>query len=506
MGKNMGRMAYSKLNSIIRQVEDIRKQWQFRMDADSESENKNQNQSGKKKKTALGTRLPYGLCKDLGIDTTGMTPREAWDAYYGKTGVSKKEAFEEKIESGDKDIDPEEATEEAEPDIEEEPDDSDDYDWSEEELKAYEDLKKLLGKDMPPLPGTEPESEAEPSPAVEEEKEPPKEETAPEESKKAVHSTENAKEINLSYESSFMNEYASKVPKPKMDTSVKSLSGWGSVASEYADMQYALYDSVLGCKTVEELVETQQKLQAVMDNAEICCNVNSEHLESIVTDHLMNQFETGTTCGSSNLKARRAAAKNMFGLGKASADEREKYGYMADKGDFDTTLGSRGPGYGYGGNGSRCVLTFRKDTMAERTTYTMSDSLYIADHGKAELSAGALDTTCSIEGLSCEERIAEKLRSGEYKSIKDMVYKWDGAAGKTYGDTCYVEAQFHGNVTGKDIESIRFGTAYDMEKAMSGWGESMWNALVENDISVGYFDDNQQLVTKNAKELKGAFG
>lgn len=39
--------------------------------------------------------LPYGLCKGEGIDTTGMTPREAWDAYTNKTGISKEQAEKE---------------------------------------------------------------------------------------------------------------------------------------------------------------------------------------------------------------------------------------------------------------------------------------------------------------------------------------------------------------------------------------------------------------------------
>lgn len=39
--------------------------------------------------------LPYGLCKGVGIDTTGMTPREAWEAYTNKTGISKEQAEKE---------------------------------------------------------------------------------------------------------------------------------------------------------------------------------------------------------------------------------------------------------------------------------------------------------------------------------------------------------------------------------------------------------------------------
>lgn len=40
------------------------------------------------------TRLPYGLCKEHGIDTTDMTPSEAWEALKSKTGITPKEAYE----------------------------------------------------------------------------------------------------------------------------------------------------------------------------------------------------------------------------------------------------------------------------------------------------------------------------------------------------------------------------------------------------------------------------
>ena len=45
------------------------------------------------KKSHGNTRLPYGLCKSAGIDTTGMTPSEAWKALEGETGVGAKEAY-----------------------------------------------------------------------------------------------------------------------------------------------------------------------------------------------------------------------------------------------------------------------------------------------------------------------------------------------------------------------------------------------------------------------------
>ena len=39
--------------------------------------------------------LPYGLCKSVGINTEGMTPREAWEAWQNKTGKTKEQAEKE---------------------------------------------------------------------------------------------------------------------------------------------------------------------------------------------------------------------------------------------------------------------------------------------------------------------------------------------------------------------------------------------------------------------------
>lgn len=41
------------------------------------------------------TRLPYGLCAEAGIDTTDMTPSEAWKALREKTGITPSEAYKE---------------------------------------------------------------------------------------------------------------------------------------------------------------------------------------------------------------------------------------------------------------------------------------------------------------------------------------------------------------------------------------------------------------------------
>jgi len=76
--------------NIIKTVEEIRKKLNIRLDAEDE-------EAKPKKHSALSTRLPYALCKEAGIDTEGMTPSEAWEAYEGKTGKSAEKVKESKM-------------------------------------------------------------------------------------------------------------------------------------------------------------------------------------------------------------------------------------------------------------------------------------------------------------------------------------------------------------------------------------------------------------------------
>jgi len=80
----------SKMNEKL--IESIRLRWRVRYDEDEPD-----GKSHSKKYTAFSTRLPYGLCKSEGIDTEGMTPREAWKAYEGKTGISPETVKAEKM-------------------------------------------------------------------------------------------------------------------------------------------------------------------------------------------------------------------------------------------------------------------------------------------------------------------------------------------------------------------------------------------------------------------------
>ena len=91
------------MSDLLKAVETIRRKLLFRMDAEEENENANANKPAKKS-TALGVRLPYGIAKDLGINTEGLSPREVWDKIKGK-GIDPKSAMSEKIASPDKKVD-----------------------------------------------------------------------------------------------------------------------------------------------------------------------------------------------------------------------------------------------------------------------------------------------------------------------------------------------------------------------------------------------------------------
>lgn len=69
---------------IIKDIQAYRLRRQRRLDSrmDAEEETRGGN-----------TRLPYALCKKEGIDTSGMTPAEAWKALEGKTGAKAKDEY-----------------------------------------------------------------------------------------------------------------------------------------------------------------------------------------------------------------------------------------------------------------------------------------------------------------------------------------------------------------------------------------------------------------------------
>lgn len=518
LGLNMG-LHRKALDVIEKEIDKIRIKLNIRLDAD-EDDNSKESEAPKKKSTALGTRLPYGLCKDLGIDTTGMTPREAWEAYYEKTGVKPSGVIEEKTEEPNHEIDPGSGESEKEEIVPEEKEKSkekkkyEDMDDSEleNEKKSLEDtilnesdgwvdtdsIKKFSDGQLEKLVGAGYISE--------ENLKNVKNAMA---SLRDVEAEMNKRtyggvhEVEFDYQSNYMKLYTQGVSKPKMDTSVKSLQNWAQRATEYCDA-HAQAGEMLGFKDPVDLINCREKFQNIIDGAELCVNINSAYLSNVLSEHLKNQFETGTTGGSTDLDARRDMANNLFGIDyDTSPVDREKFGYLADYGDYEHTLGHSGPGYGNGYGGYECCVTLRKDTVANRATYTVGDSLSSSEYWSTQCAAGAIDTTCSIEGLNFSadssvgsvpdhiEEIPKKVLSGEYSSVANILDDnfWVG----------YVECQYHGDITAKDIESLRFNDHSQMVTCLMDMGDDALKICADNDIQFGCYKYNEE---EAAYELK----
>lgn len=83
------------MDEIAEKLEEIKRKYGFHVDADDDEPEGGGKSNG-------NTHLPYGLCEKEGIDTKGMTPREAWEAYFKKTGVSPMEAYKNQFGSSKK--------------------------------------------------------------------------------------------------------------------------------------------------------------------------------------------------------------------------------------------------------------------------------------------------------------------------------------------------------------------------------------------------------------------
>lgn len=311
--------------------------------------------------------------------------------------------------------------------------------------------------------------------------------------------------IELNYKKPVISDYASLVDAPKVAQGIKTLDGWSKCASEYmenraygedGDYNGENKNTLWGLDT-EGLVNLQTNMQKMFDNADLCLNINSANIDDVLNGHLKNQFETGTTDGSSDLDARRDLSKNIFGTPVGTGkEEREKYGYMADKDDFENTLGSGGPWYGEKGDGNRCTIVFKKDNVKDRTTYTLDDSLMgCSDSGHQTYAAGIVDTTCSIEGASYSPNNARKIAKGQVKSL-----------GELYNSPLnYCECQYHGGVLAKDIEQIRFKSRSEMESAFKSWDDKAKKAIKDNGIRVRFYNKKLgQWEDYNADELLNA--
>lgn len=235
----------------------------------------------------------------------------------------------------------------------------------------------------------------------------------------------------------------------KLDTSIPSLQYYGK---HYSYWESELKDRFASL-TDSDIQMVNDFMKEFINKNDFCMRVPSEVLKTILDDgRFKNQFETMTSRGLLDLGRRKQATEALFdpNITKLKDSDFEKYGYLGPK---DTTFDYRQAKHRAGQYG-RTRITFKKSSLQKRTTFTIDDSL-----GNAldeAIVAGDVNNP-RIGGI--EDRKVSRIIAG----LKDLKEK--GMLAKTTADfnstmielfrgPLYVELQYHGDVTTKDIEKI----------------------------------------------------
>lgn len=235
----------------------------------------------------------------------------------------------------------------------------------------------------------------------------------------------------------------------KLDTSIPTLQNYGKHSSYW---ESELKDSFASL-TDSDIQMVNDFMKEFINNNDFCMRVPSRVLKTILDDgRFKNQFETHSSQGFLNLTIRKQATNALFGSDTVKLKDREfeKYGYLGSKDTtFDYMQAAHRPNQ-YG----RIRITFKKSSLQKRTTFTIDDSLDNALH--EAIVAGDVNNP-RIGGI--EDRKVSRIIAG----LKDLKEK--GTLTKTAADfnstmielfrgPHYVELQYHGDITTKDIEKI----------------------------------------------------
>ena len=234
----------------------------------------------------------------------------------------------------------------------------------------------------------------------------------------------------------------------KLDTSIPSLQNYGKHSSNWEPSIKENYKvTSRGIQMVDDF------MKEFINNNDFCMRVPSWVLKTILDDdRFKNQFETMTSQGVLDLTIRKQATNALFGSDTAKLKDREfeKYGYLGPKDTtFDYMKANHCPSL-YGA----IRITFKKSSLQRRTTFTVDDSLR---HALDEAIIAGDVNNPRIGGL--EDRKTPKL-IGRLKALKKegelakIAADFNRTMGELFDNPRYIELQYHGDVTTKDIEKI----------------------------------------------------
>jgi phage head morphogenesis protein, SPP1 gp7 family len=227
-----------------------------------------------------------------------------------------------------------------------------------------------------------------------------------------------------------------------LDLKQKTLSNFDHYARKWYN------DYVEKQLSFEDIELASNKIKDVLENSELSMRFKSENIDKLIdSTRILNQFETGTSGGTVNLKYRRQANEQLFGLqGKRlKKHDFEKYGYFGNKDPYEDFLYNSKSWGGVSQYGD-IIVRFSKDKMLSRTTFTINNSL-----GPAVYKDLVADNPNSPHLLSIDKNYlqdyVELLKNKNARTPEELT--------KTLGIR-YIEAQIHGDVGLTDISSMYF--------------------------------------------------
>ena len=227
-----------------------------------------------------------------------------------------------------------------------------------------------------------------------------------------------------------------------LDLKQKTLSNFDHYARKWYN------DYVENQLSFEDIESASNRIKDVLENSELSMRFKSENIDKLIdSTRFLNQFETGTSGGTVNLKYRRQASEQLFGLQEKRLKKRdfEKYGYFGNKDPYEDFLYNSKSWGGVSQYGD-VIVRFSKDKMLSRTTFTINNSL-----GPAVYKDLVADNPNSPHLLSIDKNYLQKyvdiLKNKNARTPEELT--------KTLGIR-YIEAQFHGDVGLTDISSMYF--------------------------------------------------
>lgn len=235
----------------------------------------------------------------------------------------------------------------------------------------------------------------------------------------------------------FMNSFSE-----GLDSNIKTLKNFELNSTSWYN------DRIKEYIPFEDIRLASENLKEILENSEPSMRFKSENIDKLIdSTRILNQFETGTSGGTVNLKYRRQASEQLFGLqGKRlKKHDFEKYGYFGNRDPYEDFLHNSKSWGGVSQYGD-VIVRFSKDKMLSRTTFTINNSL-----GPAVYKDLVADNPNSPHLLSIDKNYlqdyVELLKNKNARTPEELT--------KTLGIR-YIEAQFHGDVGLTDISSMYF--------------------------------------------------